>query len=55
MIIDKKKERIGKKYEWIALWEILACLADNYFIEDPWDSHKLGIYEGAWQSYWCKR
>ena len=45
-------ERIGKKYEWIALWEILACLADNYFIEDPWDSHKLGIYEGAWQSYW---
>lgn len=45
-------ERIGKKYEWIALWEILGCLADNFYMEDPWDSRKNIVYSGAWQSYW---
>lgn len=45
-------ERIGKKYEWIALWEILGCLADNFCIENPWDTLKPMIYDGAWQNYW---
>lgn len=47
-----RTERIGKKYEWIALWEILGCLADNYYLEDPWDSRNYIVYAGAWQSYW---
>lgn len=45
-------ERIGKKYEWIALWEILGCIADNHCIENPWDTSIPMKYDGAWQNYW---
>lgn len=47
-----KTERIGKKYEWIALWEILGCIADNHCIENPWDTSIPMKYDGAWQNYW---
>lgn len=49
---EGRKERIGKKYEWIAYWELLGCLADNYYLDNRWDNHKKEIYEGAWQNYW---
>jgi hypothetical protein len=44
-------ERIGKKYEWIALYEILGCLTDNYPVEYYWDTSKQIIYDGAWQNF----
>ena len=46
---EHKAERIGKKYQWIALNEFLSLLADNFeFIGDSMYS-KPSIYEGAWQ------
>jgi hypothetical protein len=49
-IHENKIERIGKKYQWIALYEILAILADNYKLED-WGNDKYSSYKGAWQLY----
>ncbi len=43
-------ERIGEKYQWIALFEILASIADNYKIYDDW-SEKQTFYKGPWQLY----
>lgn len=46
---EHKAERIGKKYQWIALHELLARIADNFeFKEESW-SDKIGKYEGPWQ------
>lgn len=47
---ENKIERIGKKYQWIALFEILAMIADNYKIYDDW-SEKQSFYKGPWQLY----
>ena len=45
-------ERIGKKYQWIALHEILAMVADNFKMKDGWGSDaKLIFYKGALQNY----
>ena len=41
-----KPERFGKKYQWIALFELLARLADNFTCQD-WG--QIRAYEGAWQ------
>jgi hypothetical protein len=41
-----KPERFGKKYQWIALFELLARLTDNFTYHD-WGTVKA--YEGAWQ------
>jgi len=45
-------ERIGKKYERIAYWELMGCLADNYYIEYPWNTTKKIVYDGAWHNFW---
>jgi len=46
---EHKPERIGKKYQWIALHELLARVSDNFeFKEESW-SEKIGNYEGPWQ------
>jgi len=46
---EHKPERIGKKYQWIALHELLARISDNFeFKEESW-SDKIGKYEGPWQ------
>jgi hypothetical protein len=47
---ENKVERIGKKYQWIALFEILASITDNYKIFDDW-SEKQTFYKGPWQLY----
>lgn len=46
-----KPERFGKKYQWLALHELLARLADNYHLaREPWSSdHER--YEGPWPWY----
>lgn len=40
-----KPERIGKKYQWQALHEFLAMVADNYRLSKD----EGAIYEGPWQ------
>ncbi|UCB57639.1 MAG: ATP-binding protein [Candidatus Omnitrophota bacterium] len=46
---EHKAERIGKKYQWIALHELLAKISDNFeFKVDSW-SDRIGKYEGPWQ------
>jgi len=47
---DNKIERIGKKYQWIAFYEIMAILSDNYKLNEGWGfNDKYDYYKGAWQ------
>lgn len=48
-----KVERIGKKYQWIAFYEILARVSDNYpFYENSYSENAKPIkYEGPWEPY----
>lgn len=50
---DNLVERIGKKYQWIALYEILGILTDNYKIKDEYgmSNTKFSFYKGTWQFY----
>lgn len=43
-----KKERIGKKYQWIAMYELLAQVSDKYKIKDEAD---YKYFEGPWELY----
>ncbi len=42
-----KSERLGKKYQWIAYHEIMACIADHYQFCPRREGTQR--YEGAWQ------
>ena len=42
-------ERIGKKYQWIALHEILAIIADNHQVSSWGDKPEL--YQGTWKPF----
>jgi hypothetical protein len=46
-------ERIGKKYQWIAFYEILARVSDNFKLKDPttWAEKKYMKYNGPWEPY----
>lgn len=46
---NKKKERIGKKYQWIAMYNILARISDYHLIKE-WDEESH-TYEGTWEPY----
>lgn len=46
-----KPERFGKKYQWIALHELLARLADNYHLARKSWSPDHERYEGPWPWY----
>mgnify|MGYP001396925691 CR=1 FL=1 len=47
---ENKIERIGKKYQWIAFYEIMSSLTDNYKLNESWSSDdKYEFYKGAWQ------
>ena len=51
---DDRIDRVGKKYQWIAFYEIMGILSDNYKIEDSYANDGAGDYElyhGAWQSF----
>jgi hypothetical protein len=41
-------ERIGKKYQWIALYELLARLADHCQLLSWWNGESP-VYDGPWQ------
>ncbi len=49
---EERIERIGKKYQWIALHEMIAMVADNYKMKDD-DSqrNKYEFFKGPWQRY----
>jgi hypothetical protein len=43
-------ERIGKKYQWIALHEILARAGDNFYLGSEFSNESgLKPYQGTWQ------
>ena len=45
-------ERIGKKYQWIALYEILGALVDNFDLKPEWSSEDLRTYSYPEQLIW---
>ncbi len=48
----RRIERIGKKYQWIALHEMTARVADNFLYRNGWgDDAIVGRYQGPWQNY----
>ncbi|MCQ3808413.1 MAG: hypothetical protein KTV16_14265 [Acidimicrobiia bacterium] len=50
--VTRKAERVGKKYQWIALHEILALVSDHYQLRDGYRSTQpVSEYHGPWQSY----
>ena len=50
--LTQKAEHIGKKYQWIALHEILAFISDNFQYRVSYtNAHPLSEYHGPWQSY----
>lgn len=50
--MTNKVERIGKKYQWIAMYNILARVSDYYKLFDRWsDGNELLEYEGSWNPY----
>lgn len=46
---NKKTERIGKKYQWIAFYNILARTSDTHQLKD-WNAPTYP-YKGAWEPY----
>jgi len=50
-----KIERIGKKYQWISLYEVMARLSDNHKLVDEstrWGADKNYIwYQGTWSPF----
>ena len=44
-------ERIGKKYQWIAYYEYMALLSDNYIKKERWGENKEKPYQGPWDPY----
>lgn len=49
----RKPERIGKKYQWIAFYELLAKVSDNFTMYDEayWGENKPLKYDGPWKPY----
>lgn len=45
---EGRVERIGKKYQWIAYFEILAILADNYKVRERYGEKRSWFYTGPW-------
>lgn len=49
---ESYQERIGKKYQWIAYYEYMAKLADNFIrFEDYREERKESPYKGPWEPY----
>jgi hypothetical protein len=47
-----RRERIGKKYQWIALHELLGYLSDHYYMLPGWDGEER-VFAGPWQ-FWAR-
>jgi len=48
-----KTERIGKKYQWITMFNLLARISDHCKMVDRWNYPEKGDvqFEGAWEPY----
>lgn len=46
----KKIERIGKKYQWIAMYNVLARISDHHKLKKDWDDI-TSEYDGGWNPY----
>ena len=44
-----KSERMGKKYQWIAYYEFVARVADNFQYAPSYHDSRAKVYEGPWQ------
>src|SRR5207249_1556961 len=44
-----KAERIGKKYQWIAYYEVLARISDHFIFKGSTWSEKVVPFAGPWQ------
>lgn len=46
-------ERIGKKYQWIAMHELLAQVSDKYQMEAPWlwKNKEMVDFQGPWEPF----
>lgn len=46
-------ERIGKKYQWMVFYEVMARVADNFamFDRSRWDKKTKAVYDGPWSPY----
>ena len=50
--LTAKTERIGKKYQWIALYNMLARISDNCKMIERWALEDKEVhFEGAWEPY----
>ena len=47
---ERKVERFGKKYQWIALRELLARIAENFHTKNGFDDQPVP-YAGPWQFF----
>ena len=45
-------ERIGKKYQWIAMYDLLGILSDHVFMYEDWSRFKK--YKSALDIYFCR-
>ncbi len=44
-------ERIGKKYQWITMYHVLALVSDNYDFNEEYSDYKRDKYLGSWNPY----
>ncbi|WP_157259400.1 hypothetical protein [Paenibacillus sp. OSY-SE] len=50
---ERKPERLGKKYQWIAFYELLAKVSDHFMLYDDseWGQEKRKHFCGPWEPY----
>lgn len=41
-------ERLGKKYQWLALYDVVARITDNYRLHDRWNSNRVREKNYPW-------
>ena len=46
-----KRERIGKKYQWLAMYNILARISDHCEMKERWYDEAPLSYQGTWEPY----
>lgn len=44
-------ERIGKKYQWITMYHVLALITDHYQYEEKYSDAEYLEYKGSWRPY----
>ncbi|MGI5133160.1 NACHT domain-containing protein [Pseudonocardia sp. CA-107938] len=49
---DGVVERVGKKYQWIAFYEVLGRLTDHHLVRTRWRDDTPRVYEHAEQLIW---